>query len=59
MKIAFFIKLSLKHVHKGPVDNNAALVEIMAWRRTGNKPLSEPMMASFGDAYMSHGASMS
>ena len=24
----------------------------MAWRRTGDKPLSEPIMAWFGDAYM-------
>ena len=24
----------------------------MAWRRTGDKPLSEPMIAYLGDAYM-------
>ena len=30
----------------------------MAWRRTGNKPLSEPMMTQFNDAYMCHTASM-
>ena len=35
----------LKFVPKGPIDNNTALVQIMAWRRTGDKPLSEPMMA--------------
>ena len=28
----------------GPVDNIPALVQIMAWRRPGDKPLSEPMM---------------
>ena len=26
----------------------------MAWRRIGDKPLSEPMMAQFTDAYMRH-----
>ena len=38
------IKFSLKYVGKGPIDNNRALVQIMAWRRSGDKPLSEPMM---------------
>ena len=40
------IKIPLKYVHKGPIDNNTALVQIMAWRRSGDKPLSEPMMIS-------------
>ena len=40
------IKSSLKYVRKGPIDNNPTLVQIMAWRRTGDKPLSEPMMIS-------------
>ena len=35
------IKFSLKYVRKDPVDNNPALVQIMAWRRSGDKPLSE------------------
>ena len=30
----------------------------MAWCRSGDKPLSEPMGALFGDAYISHSASM-
>ena len=37
------IKISLKFVPMGPIDNISALVQIMAWRRTGDKPLSEPM----------------
>ena len=37
-------KISLKIVPKGPINNNAALVQVMAWRRLGDKPLSEPMM---------------
>ena len=40
------IKISLKFVPKGPINNIPALVQIMAWRRAGNKPLSEPMMVS-------------
>ena len=40
------IKLSLKYVRKGPIDNNRALVRTTAWRRSGDKPLSEPMMIS-------------
>ena len=38
------IKNSLKFVPKGPFNNNSALVQIMAWRRLGHKPLSETMM---------------
>ena len=38
------IKISLKFVPKGPINNNPALVQIMAWRRPGDKPLSETMM---------------
>ena len=40
------IKFSLKFVHKGPINNIPALVQIMAWRRPGGKPLSEPVMVS-------------
>ena len=40
------IKFSLKYVCQGAIDNNRALVQIMAWRRSGDKPLSEPMMIS-------------
>ena len=38
------IKISLKYVPRGPINNIPALVQIMAWRRQGDKPLSEPMM---------------
>ena len=40
------ITISLKIVPKGPINNIPALVQIMAWRRPGGKPLSEPMMVS-------------
>ena len=38
------IKMSLKFVSEGPINNVPALVQIMAWCRLGDKPLSEPVM---------------
>ena len=40
------IKSSLKFVPRGPINNIPALIQIMAWRRPGDKPLSEAMMVS-------------
>ena len=40
------IKNSLKFVPKGLINNIPALVQIMAWCRPGDKPLSEPMLIS-------------
>ena len=40
------IRISLKYVPKCFINNNPALVQMMAWRRPGDKPLSEPMMVS-------------
>ena len=39
-------RISLKFVPKGPINNILWLVQIMAWRRRGDKLLSEPMMVS-------------
>ena len=36
----------MKFVPKGLINNIPALVQIMAWRRPGDKPLSEPMEVS-------------
>ena len=47
------IKISLKIVSRGPIDNKSLLVQVMAWHWTGNKPLPEPMMNHINDAYMS------
>ena len=38
------IEISLKFVAKGPTSNIPALVEIMTWRRPGDKPLCQPML---------------
>ena len=40
------IKISLMFVPKNSIDNIPTLVQIMAWRRPGDKPLSEPMLVS-------------
>ena len=39
-------RISLKFVPKVRINKITALVQIMAWRRPGDKPLSEPMMVS-------------
>ena len=38
------IDILLKFVPYGPINNIPALVQIMAWCRPGDKPLSEPIM---------------
>ena len=48
------ITISLKFAPKGSIDNNPALVDIVAWRRIGDKPLSNQMLTRFIDAYMRH-----
>ena len=40
------IEISLKFIPRGPINNIPSLVQIMAGRRPGDKPLSEPMMVS-------------
>ena len=38
------IKISLKFVPQGTINGIPSLVQILAWRWPGDKPLSEPMM---------------
>ena len=45
------IQISLKFVPRGSIDNKPALVHVMAWHQTGNKPLPEPMLTQFPNAY--------
>ena len=45
--VCILIKNSPKFVLKGPINNITALVQIMAWHRPGDTPLSELMMVSF------------
>ena len=48
------IRISLKFVPRSPVDNKPALIQVMAWCRTGDKPYPEQMLTHFTDAYMRH-----
>ena len=48
-----FIKVNLKVF----VDNNSALIQIMAWHRRGDKPLPGAMTDYFTDADMRHSVS--
>ena len=50
------IKISLKFVPKGPINNNPALVQIMAWPWQAIICTNDGL---FTDAYMRHSASMS
>ena len=44
MKIVVFqFKFHWNMFQGSPIHNNSALVQIMAWFQTGNKPLSEPI----------------
>ena len=42
--VQILIKISLKSVPKGPINSIPALFQILAWRRPGDKPLSEPIL---------------
>ena len=48
------ILISLKFGLRSPIDNKSALVQIMVWHRTGDKPLTELMLTQFTDTYMWH-----
>ena len=44
--VKILIKISLTFIPKDPINNLPALVYVMAWRRPGDKPLSEPIMVN-------------
>ena len=50
-KFCISIQISLKLVPKRLIDNMSALVQGMARRRSGDKPLPEPLMTQSTDAY--------
>ena len=47
------LNISLKFIPKVRINNIPALVQIMACRRPGDKPLSEPMMVIYWCIYVS------
>ena len=46
------IQMSLKFVPRSPIDSQTALVQVMAWRWIGDKPLCQQLLAQFIDVYM-------
>ena len=52
--VLYFDSDFTEFVPKGPIDNNPVLAQVMAWRRIGDKPLPEPMLTQFTDAYKRH-----
>ena len=57
--VLFQFENPLKFVPKGLVDKKSALVQVMACRLFGAKPLPEPMLIQFTDEYMRHSGEMS
>ena len=53
-KFCILIKMSVKFVPKSSIYNDVEFVQLMAWYRIGDKPLSELMVTRFTDAYMRH-----
>ena len=54
MKVFEFQLQFHKFIPKGPIDHKSALVQVVAWHRTGEKPLPESMLTQFTDAYIRH-----
>ena len=50
-KWLYIIEYSLKLLPNGPINITSELCQSMAWHRTGDKPLSEPMIAWLTRAY--------
>ena len=49
------LRISLKFVPMSPINNKSALGQVMAWRRTGDKPLPEPMLTPLTYIYAALG----
>ena len=48
------IWFSLQFVPRSPIYNKSALVQVVACHLFGARPLPEPMLTKFADAYMWH-----
>ena len=47
--IRISIQMPLQIVFKGLIDNKSALIQVMAWRRTGDMLLHEAMVTRFSE----------
>ena len=45
------IQISMKFIPRSAIDNKPALVQVMVWRRRGDKPLPKPTLTQFTGAY--------
>ena len=48
------IRISLKFIPKGLIDNESGLVRVMACHQTSDKSVPKPMLTQFTDTYMQH-----
>ena len=46
--------ISRKFVPKCPIDSKSVLIQVMTWRRAGDKPLPESVVAQFTDSNIRH-----
>ena len=53
-KFCISIQFSMKFDPKDPIDNKQTRVQVMTCRRTGDKPLPEPILTQCTVAYMRH-----
>ena len=49
---AYYIRIVMTRVPRGPLNSKSALPVVMAWRRTVDRPLLEPMKTVCTGAYM-------
>ena len=48
------IQILLKFTPRSSIDNKPTLVQVLAWRRIGDRPLPDLMVNQFTGAYMRH-----
>ena len=58
-KCIFLNENDIIPIPRSPIDNKLVLVQVMAWCRTGDKLLLEPMSTQFTYAYMRYKGEMS
>ena len=52
------MQISMQLVTINPISIKQATVQVMAWRRAGDKSLFEPVIAYLDDAYIRHATSI-
>ena len=52
LSVLYFYSNFTEFVPRGPIDNKSVLVQVIAWNRTGEKPLYEPKLIQLTAAYV-------